>query len=354
MPPKAKSKKRSQSPKKLRADRWARLPRDKLLDIRICDLGLTLEGSWLEKPIAQLHEELDRRGLQPRPHYWLSTEWFSPADVPGIAIPFYLAHPRLMRLERHMMLEVDGGNFHDCMKVLRHELGHVMQHAYQLQRRRKWQQHFGKSSQAYPDKYNPHPGSKSHVLHLDYWYAQSHPDEDFAETFAVWLKPRQPWRQRYVGWPALAKLEYVDELMDELAGKAPLIRSKARPHPVHRVTKTLRTFYEEKQSRYLGGYASIYDRDLKRLFSDAPEHRHGEPAAKFLTRNRREIRSMVSRWTGEYQFTLDQVLKETILRCRALKLRVVGPERPIRMDFAILLTVRTMHYLYTGRHWIPL
>ena len=26
-------------------------------------------------------------------------------------------------------------------------------------------------------------------MHLDPWYAQSHPDEDFAETFAVWLTP---------------------------------------------------------------------------------------------------------------------------------------------------------------------
>ena len=30
-------------------------------------------------------------------------------------------------------------------------------------------------------------------------YAASHPEEDFAETFAVWLTPRSNWRQSFPG-----------------------------------------------------------------------------------------------------------------------------------------------------------
>ena len=66
------------------------------------------------------------------PHAWLSDEWFSPDNTPGIAIPFYLAHPRLMRLERRQILEVEGGTASECLRILRHETGHVVQHAYRL------------------------------------------------------------------------------------------------------------------------------------------------------------------------------------------------------------------------------
>ncbi len=160
-----------------------------------------------------------------RPHAWISSEWFSSDDTPGIAIPFYLAHPRLMRLERKMIIDVEGGTVPECMRILRHEAGHVVQHAYQLQRHRRWQQLFGPSSTRYPRYYRPNPASKNYVQHLRLWYAQSHPDEDFAETFAVWLTPRSNWRRRYEGWPALKKLQYVDELMEEIAGQRPLLRT---------------------------------------------------------------------------------------------------------------------------------
>jgi hypothetical protein len=196
----------------------------------------------------------------------------------------------------------------------------------------------------------PRPYSKRYVLHLDNWYAQSHPDEDFAETFAVWLKPRSAWRRRYQGWPALKKLEYVDELMEEIAGARPLVRSRARVEPLSRIRKTLREYYEQKRARYGEEYPDFYDHDLRRLFSDHPRHRKRESAAAFVRRNRGEVRQMVARWTGEYQYTLDQVLKEMIGRCRDLKLRVVGSERQVKLDFAILLTVQTMNYLHSGRH----
>ena len=185
-------------------DEWAAWPDEKLLDLRMCQLGLTIEGSTLEVRIAELQHELDARGLSSfQPHFWLSAEWFSPDGVPGVAIPFYLAHPRLERLERAQMLEVEGGTPEWCMKILRHEAGHAIDNAYKLRQRRRRQQIFGPSYMHYPDYYTPKPYSKSFVLHLDSWYAQSHPDEDFAETFAVWLNPAVRLAGRYADWPAL-------------------------------------------------------------------------------------------------------------------------------------------------------
>src|ERR687895_991861 len=210
---------------------WANWPDEKLLDLRICDLKVTIEGSILEDRIADLQRELDARSLTFQPHFWLSGEWFSPDGVPGVAIPFYLAHPRLEKLERSQMLEVEGGTPEWCMKILRHEAGHAIDNAYRLRTRLRRQRVFGPSYIQYPDYYTPKPYSKSYVLHLDSWYAQSHPDEDFAETFAVWLKPDSQWRERYDDWPAIKKLEYVDVLMRELAGKPMLVCTPRKVEP---------------------------------------------------------------------------------------------------------------------------
>jgi len=320
------------------------------------DLGLSIDGTWLEQLVDKLYDELAARGVKLRPHVWLSDEWFSPENIPGIAIPFYLAHPRLIRLERSQMLEVEGGTQRGCMRILRHEAGHAVQHAHQLQRRRAWQRLFGRSSERYPDYYRPNPASKRYVQHLRLWYAQSHPDEDFAETFAVWLKPKSDWRKRYAGWPALRKLEYVDEVMSEVGGVPGKVRTRARLDSLPRLGKTLGEHYERRRERYAGEYPDTWDRDLVSLFSDAPRDRRREAASSFLRRNRGRIRRLVARWTGEYEFTLETVLQEMIGRCRELRLRAVGPERQLVTDFAVLLTVRTMHFLYSRsrRHWIPL
>ncbi len=333
---------------------WAEWPDEKLLDMRMCNLDLEIRGSNIEEHITQLYGELDARGLRFRPHFWISDDWFTPDGVPGIAIPFYIVHPRLARLEENQMLEVEGGTPEWCMRILRHETGHAIENAYLLRRRRRRQQLFGKSSAAYPEYYTPKPYSKSFVLHLDTWYAQSHPDEDFAETFAVWLNPQSMWRERYAGWPALKKLEYMDELMRKIAGHEPLVNSKARIDPLSRLRKTLRKHYKEKREHYGLAYPNFHDRDLRRLFSDAPQFSGHMSAANFLRRFRKEVRRKVAGWTGEYQYTIDRVLEDMIERCRELNLRLAVPEDQARLDFTVLLTVQTMNYLHSGRHRVAL
>jgi hypothetical protein len=335
---------------------WARWPDEKLLQLRLKDLKVRVEGTWLARCMRTLYAELEERGLHIRPHAWISDEWFSPSDTPGIAIPFYLAHPRLMQIERKKIFEVEGGSVHDCMRILRHEAGHVIQHSYQLQRRRRWQQLFGASSKHYPSYYRPNPASKRFVQHLRLWYAQAHPDEDFAETFAVWLRPRSNWRHRYADWPALKKLEYVDELMKEISRAKPLLTKRHRVDPLSTLDRTLAEHYEKKQARYTADSVTTYDRDLLRIFSADPRHRRAPAASTFIRQNRAKIREMVSKWTGEYELTLEAVLDEMIVRCRELNLRAVGPARQLRMDFTVLLTAKTVHSLYapSRRQWFAL
>jgi hypothetical protein len=335
---------------------WALLPDEQLLKLRLRNLKVTVEGTWLEDCFNGLLDELAERGIRVRPHAWISSEWFSPEGTPGIAIPFYLAHPRLMELERKKILDVEGGTLSECMAILRHEAGHVVQHSYQLQRRRRWQQLFGPSSKRYPRYYRPNPASRHFVQHLRLWYAQSHPDEDFAETFAVWLRPRSNWRTRYAGWPALTKLEYVDQLMVEVASQRPLLTNRERVDPLSQLNETLAEHYKKKQALYVFDTPKTYDRDLLRLFSSDPRHQRSLAASAFIRRHRAHIRQVVARWTGEYQLTIDAVLDDLIVRCRELNLRAVGAERRLIMEFTVLLTAKTMHALFgpSRRKWIAL
>jgi hypothetical protein len=325
-----------------------------LLKMRMCDLGIKIAGSVLEERIEQLYEELAHRNLSFRPHCWLSDEWFSPDGIPGVAIPFYLAHPKLARLEKKMMLEVEGGTQEWCMKILRHEAGHAIDTAFRLRRRNRYREVFGKVSQQYPRFYQPKPFSKSYVQHLDMWYAQAHPVEDFAETFAVWLKPRSRWRSRYEGWPVLKKLEYVDELMHQIANEKPKVCSRATIEPLRESKKRLSEHYDQKRSYYGVDHPTFYDADLRRLFSADPKHSKNQTAASFLNSIRPLIRRSVARWTGEYQYTIDQALSEMIARCRQLNLRLEGRKTDAQRDALILLTVQTMNYLHAGHHRVAL
>jgi hypothetical protein len=333
---------------------WAELPDEALLNLRLCDLPVAIAGSWLEDRVAALNAELDARGLAFRPYFWLSNEWFCPDGVPGVAIPFYLAHPRLMKLERTQMLEVEGGTADWCLKILRHEAGHAFDNAYDLRRRRRRVRLFGSPSTPYPDFYLPRPYSKSFVLHLDSWYAQSHPDEDFAETFAVWLNPDGDWRRRYADWRALPKLEYMDQLMKEIAGQKPVVRSRRRVEPLERLRTTLRRYYAKRREHYGVDYPRFYDRDLRRLFSSDPAYRRNPSAARVIAQIRRDVRRLVAEWTGSYQYTIDRVIADMMARARELQLRLRHPLDRTKLDFTILVTVQTMNYLHSGRHRVAL
>jgi hypothetical protein len=330
-------------------DDWPQLDDETLLDVRMSDLPLKIEGT-LAARIAQLRTELDERGLRFPIHCYIGDEWYTADGATSISVPFYLAHPRLEKLEESQMFEVEGGEHEWCMRILRHEAGHAIDNAYRLRLRRQRREIFGSPSEPYPEFYTPKPYSKSFVLHLDAWYAQSHPDEDFAETFAVWLTPNSEWRQRYAGWRALAKLEYMDSLMRSLRDKPTKVDNPAEVDPLPHLRKTLRQHYRTKRKHYGVDYPNFYDRDLRRLFSDAPEFADNITAAQFIGRIRRSARRVVANWTGIYQYTIDQVLEDMIERSRELKLRLAVPEEQARHEFNVLLTVQAMNYLHSGGH----
>ena len=311
---------------------WTRLDDEALLDLRFCDLRLSLGNSGLEDNVRRLYAELARKGIRFRPHVWLSEEWFSPDGVPGIAIPFYLAHPRLMRLERRFMHEVEGGNDKWLMRILRHETGHAIDTAFALRRRKAWRETFGKASHRYPARYSPRPGSRNFVLHLGHWYAQSHPTEDFAETFAVWLPPRSRWRSQYAGWPALAKLEFVDRTMRALEGRRAVLLSRETVEPLGDNQRTLREHYRRKQARYEVDTTRTYDRPLLRVFGTRDDHPRGLAASRFLRDVRPQLRRLLIRRARMHPYLVNHVMRTAVLRARHLDLRLKGSQRKAKRE----------------------
>ena len=299
---------------------WTRLSDEELLQRRFCDLRLTLRGSPVERHLHAIREDLKRRGIFFRPHVWLSTEWFSPDGVPGIAVPFYMAHPRLMRLERQQMGEVEGGNANWMTRILRHEIAHALDNAYRLRRRKGWRRAFGRASRPYPDIYQPRPASRDFVLHLGHWYAQSHPTEDFAETFAVWMQPRARWRRDYQGWPALRKLEFVDAMMESLRGERPSVVNRELIEPLSDNQRTLADHYRRKRARYEFDTPDAYDLRLKRVFGKYHKGRRRVRASTFVRQSRPELERWLMRRSRLYPYLVHHVLRTVIQRCRELDL----------------------------------
>ncbi len=329
---------------------WHRRSDEELLSLRFRDLPLHSTDRLIASAVKELHGELQRRGLRFRPHVWLSDEWFSPDGVPGFAIPFYLAHARLRRLERSQMLEVEGGTLRSCLRLMRHETGHAIDNAYRLRRRKERQRLFGSPSDPYPRSYAPRPFSRRFVRHLEFGYAQSHPDEDFAETFAVWLDPASRWRERYADWPALEKLQYIDELMREIGGRVPPVSNRRRPYSLSALRRSLRTHYRIKRERYRVDFSQNYDEDLSVVFGLKGD----VSAARFLERHRGFLRRQIARWTGIPGYGVDQVLTDWIERSRERGLRVrTAPEKTLR-DVVTALTVRVMQYRESGSYRVAL
>jgi hypothetical protein len=261
---------------------------------------------------------------------WLSEEWFCPDGVPGFAVPFYLAHPRLERLERRVMHEAEGGNSQQLLRILRHEAGHALDNAYRLRRRARWRETFGHASLPYPARYRARAGSRRYVHHLAEWYAQAHPTEDFAETFAVWLTPRSAWRKSYADWPALHKLRAVDELVAAIRERRPPVRSRARIEPLDLNTRTLAEHYRRKLRHNRMIRRGLADELLQRAFSRERTRRTAVRAAALLRADARMLSGAVARTLRVERYSVEQILGMLIERCGQLRLYVRGNRRDAR------------------------
>jgi len=214
-----------------------------LLSRKISELPLKTEGTRLEGLIVRLYKELEAAGIAFKPNIYLSDSWGCPDEVPVIGIPFHLADPALCDLLGRMGgIEVEDDM--TVMMILRHEAGHAFNYAYRLYDKPEWKTLFGPFSQPYQEDYQVDPSSTRFVHNLAECYAQKHPDDDFAETFAVWLTPYSHWQTAYAGTPALEKLQYVERVTAEYGEKPPIVTGGRVDMPVEEIKMTLSEWYE--------------------------------------------------------------------------------------------------------------
>ncbi|MBI4483720.1 MAG: putative zinc-binding metallopeptidase [Acidobacteria bacterium] len=326
--------------------------RFELLNKRICDLDLKLEGTVLQKCIDKLYRELERRHIRFRPACYLSNEWGCPDRIPMIGLPFYLADPRLTRINNEINKDTEGEE--QIMMGMRHETGHAINYAHKLYNRHDWCKVFGAFSKPYRDIFKPNPFSKNYVKHLEYSgvrvYAQKHPDEDFAETFAVWLYPFSNWREKYRNWGALKKLKYMDQLMKEIGRRPPLVKS-GRPHsPVEEMDYTVLEYYKKDPEDYKLEAQGYCDDVLEKIFEESPRWEQSVGAWKFIRRYRSQLIANISDWTGENRATIQPLIDKLISRARDLNLYMNGRRESSKLvELTAVATTFVMNYVYEGK-----
>jgi hypothetical protein len=320
--------------------------RSALLGKKISELGLSMRGTRVERLVAQLYVELDAKGISFHPPVYLSDQWGCPDGTPLIGVPFYLVDPRLERIEAEMSAGIESDA--ESMRYLRHEAGHAINYAFCLYERPDWLDTFGSFTKPYRERYRADPFSREFVRHILGWYAQKHPDEDFAETFAVWLTPDSDWQRDYAGWPALAKLEYVDRVMHEVGTRtAPTLAPTDDDLPVEAMRYTVAEHYAESDDAVPIEDERQFDTDLRGIFVSSADAPGGEGAQWFVRRHHREIVSRISYWTSEAPSVVRSFVDHVARRVGALDLHVGGLEASTLIELTAFGTAVVMNHRYT-------
>ncbi|HET7208449.1 MAG TPA: putative zinc-binding metallopeptidase [Terriglobales bacterium] len=322
-----------------------------MLNRPIRELGLKVDGSPLEPLVAQLYKELERKKIMKfRPACYLTDEWGCPSGEPVIGIPFYLANAQLAELEKETN---DLEEPREIMMYLRHEAGHAFNYAYKLYNTPEWKQLFGWFRKPYRDHYRPTPFSRSYVRHLAGWYAQKHPDEDFAETFAVWLTPGSGWRKRYRGWPVFAKLQYMNRIARDLGNVDPVRRRGRTDITVDEMDMTVGEFYRESREEFpLLDWAQ--DTDLKDIFNARKTRKTSRPVQQFLHDYHKPIVDKVAYWTGVQRPIIKRLMQSIEKRSTELGLRVDSSRDAEHLaDITVYAAALAMNYLTNGKSVQP-
>jgi hypothetical protein len=320
-----------------------------ILSKPIRELGLKLEGSPVERFVQQLYRELERKGLKKfRPICYLSDEWGCPSGEPVIGIPFYLADPRLAKLEKDLN---DLEDSRQVMMYLRHEAGHAINYAYGLYKTPEWRRLFGPYRRRYRDDYRPVAFSRSFVRHIEGWYAQKHPDEDFAETFAVWLTPRSGWREKYKDWPAIEKLQYVARIARQFGNTDPVRQRGRKDITVDEMDTTVAEFYESVLSEQPSPGELSLDTDLRDIFNVSRRRKEGvRPAAELLRENRKPLVDKIAYWTGMQRPLAKKLIESIEVRVAELELRAdAKQEKAYLTEITVYATALAMNYVTRGK-----
>ena len=302
-----------------------------LLHTPIHRLGLRLEGSVLDPLVHNLHGELAANRIHLRPVFYLSDEYGTLEGTSNVGLGFWDADERLR--QTRLALTGESHSESDLKWLVRHEAGHAFCYSHRLYRLPRFRNVFnvrGHFFRTYPahDRYRVNPWSRDFVNPDGAHYAQKHPDDDFAETFATWLDPRSSWKRVYAYKPgALRKLTYVGELVAEYGRRRPAIKNN--PENLHLPVESLRTtvgrFFGVKAAELRRRAPGYIDPDLKKVFDGRPRRSSAAglvAAPALLRQERRKLRRSVLEWVDIAPSVVDVLLDKVSSRSRALDLVV--------------------------------
>jgi hypothetical protein len=331
-----------------REQNWSSVP--------IRDLKLAIEGTRLEPVLAEFQLEVAALQLRVTPRFYLSTDWGVVTGTVAVAIPFYLAHPELAELHAQKTGHIEGENRKALLRYLRHELGHVVNYAYRLYDEGEWVRLFGTMTQPYLEEYRPSPFSRRYVRHLPGWYAQKHPDEDWAETFAVWMTPGSTWRTDYADQPmALAKLEYCERTLIELRERDPIVDAAETEEDVGELPYSVEQYYG-RETAPRDEFPPGLDGALRAIFDEldeavAAEVTTSKPASALIRGAERDLMADVYRWTGHFPERTRALLRHLSERADALALTFdSGQEHDATMALTTFVTALAMNHVHQGTY----
>ena len=329
---------------------WTHFSDELLLETPISKLGLSLKNNPLRGLLKKLSKELEAKGIPLKPKAYLSDDWFCADGTTTFAIPFTLLHPRLKKLEELYVGEMEGGNDEWFMKLARHEMGHVLDNAYNLRNSTKRTLLFGNSDRPYPETYDYKPYSKSYVRHIEDGYAQSHPDEDWAETFAVWLTPSLNWENQYNGWPALKKLKFVNNAFKKkVINKVPFLKNEEMPHKLEDMTLTLREYLEQKKARLFPKRNHTLPKTKRPIFLKKNQSNKLPLASTVIKDNKEFISQVIKRETDQYLYRVNRALDLFMVDCDRLKW-TIHPTATKRPKYLAKILATQVNKIIQGGH----
>jgi hypothetical protein len=319
---------------------------------RIRELGLKIEGSPIEPLVTNLYRELADAGVTLRPPVFIADEWGCPDGVPAIGIPFYLVDRDLAALEEKETEELESEE--DIKRCLRHEAGHAFCYAHKLYLSPTFRDLFGPLSRPYLEDFQPMPFSRAFVRHLPGWYAQKHPDEDFAETFAVFITPGSDWKKQYQAWPALKKLSFLEDAVGSLGKAEPAVVPQNEYLVDEGLDLTVPEHYEQRRDESrVAQIGEVIDADLVRLFG-SPNGVPGEAAGKFVRQQRRSLVMGAAYWTGARTSVVRGLIDHIAQRADALGLTVLPERSPeVTVSLSALVTTLALNHLLRGKFVEP-
>ncbi len=331
-------------------DELSNLTDSQLLRMRICDLPISFETSQFSNCLDELHRELEKKKIKFRPKVWISDDWFCPDGITAFALPFFLMHPRLIELEKKMIGHAEGSNNDWFMKLMRHECGHAIDNAYFLRECDERRILFGDCEQKYPESYTAKKYSKKFVQHLEDSYAQAHPEEDWAESFAVWLTPNSSWRKRYETWPAIEKLNYIQRRMKVLKNEKPNVICYQSVDHFEMMDISLRSYYNNKVQRLKGSSSHHH----LRSFLSHKSYSQSEELYEQLKENRKTLKKNVATRTRQYQYKIESALTdlEDLARNKGLKIHKRGSQKKKLEGLEGLVETHAKKFFKEGKHRI--